>query len=240
MTAVPTSIPKPAADRERVPPLENGDHLKADEFRRRYAAMPENVRAELIGGIVFMASPVRHRHHAKPHVVVSSWLGYYLSKTPGLDIYGDNCTVRLEEESEPQPDLMLALPSHLGGRAREDEDDYINGPPDFLCEIASSSASIDLGRKLRDYRSSRVPEYLIWSVNDARILWFDLLDGEYIAKPVDADGRLRSNLFPGLWLDPAKLLALDLPGLFKDLDAGASTPEHAAFIKKLAAGNETA
>ena len=224
----------PDREREAIPPLENGDHLKADEFRRRYQAMPENVRAELIGGIVFMSSPVGYRRHSKPHIVLGNWLGHYIAKTPHLEIYGDNGTLRLDEDAEPQPDLLLALPRGAGGRVYETSDDYLEGPPDLVCEVASSSASIDLGRKLRDYRRNGVPEYLVWSVDRRRVEWFDLIDGEYVDKTPDAAGLVKSSKFPGLWLDPTKLVAFDLPGLFADLDAGTATPEHAAFVKRLA------
>ena len=236
MSAVPSIAPPPVERRDRVPPLENGDHLKADEFRRRYKAMPEDVRAELIGGIVFMSSPVRLRRHGKPHVVLSNWLGHYIAKTPNLEVWGDNATVRLDNEAEPQPDLLLALPPSLGGRVVETEEDYLEGPPEMVCEVASSTASIDLGRKLRDYRRNEVAEYLVWSVDRRRVEWFDLIAGEYVDKTPDENGLLKSTRFPGLWLDPDKLVALDLPGLFADLDAGAVTAEHAAFVKKLAAG----
>src|SRR5688572_22865344 len=97
-----------------VPPLENGDRLTRAEFERRYRAMPDVKKAELVEGMVYMPSPVRLRKHGKPHVVVSGWLSYYLSKTPGLDLFGDNSTVRLDEDNEPQPDLLLLLPPHAG------------------------------------------------------------------------------------------------------------------------------
>src|SRR6266536_1876757 len=41
----------------RIPPLENGDHLSIDEFERRYEAMPELKKAELINGVVHIPSP---------------------------------------------------------------------------------------------------------------------------------------------------------------------------------------
>jgi hypothetical protein len=48
----------PRAPRARtLPPLENGDQLDQKTFHARYEAMPEDCRAELIGGIVYMPSP---------------------------------------------------------------------------------------------------------------------------------------------------------------------------------------
>lgn len=37
-----------------IPPLENGDRLIRPEFERRYNAMPDVKKAELIEGIVYM------------------------------------------------------------------------------------------------------------------------------------------------------------------------------------------
>ena len=46
----------------KILPLENGDRLSRLEFERRYQAMPELKKAELIEGRVYMASPVRIIH----------------------------------------------------------------------------------------------------------------------------------------------------------------------------------
>lgn len=57
-----------------VPPLENGDRLSRTEFERRYMAMPKLKKAELIEGIVYMASPLRFEPHAEPHADLMGWL----------------------------------------------------------------------------------------------------------------------------------------------------------------------
>lgn len=48
---------------QEIPLLENGDRLTRPEFERRYAAMPQVKKAELIEGIVYLPSPVRVRQH---------------------------------------------------------------------------------------------------------------------------------------------------------------------------------
>ena|SRR5437016_2046470 len=103
------SAPSQAASPRRVPPLENGDRLTRVEFERRYNAMPQVKKAELIGGLVYMTSPVRHTTHGRPHLLLGGWIAHYLARTPGLDA-GDNSTLRLDEDNEPQPDLLLRLP----------------------------------------------------------------------------------------------------------------------------------
>ncbi len=58
------NIPNKQARPERaaLPILENGDHMSQAEFHRRYEAYPEDTKFELIGGVVYMASPQRIDH----------------------------------------------------------------------------------------------------------------------------------------------------------------------------------
>jgi hypothetical protein len=112
-TTMPATVPAEQPSRPRLLPLENGDHLTREEFERRYEAMP-NVKAELIEGVVYMASPVNHRNHGHPHFNTIGWLGSYVASTPGVQ-GGDNSSVRLDTANEPQPDTLLyVLPSHGG------------------------------------------------------------------------------------------------------------------------------
>jgi hypothetical protein len=60
-----------------------------------------------------------------------------------------------------------------------------------------------------------------------------LQDGEYQAILADAQGILRSVLFPGLWLDPAKFWAADLSGLIATVQQGLTSSEHGAFVEQL-------
>ncbi len=215
-----------------TPPLEPGDQLERDEFERRYAAMPHLKKAELIEGVVYMPSPVRWKRHAGPHADVIGWLAFYRAYTPGVEA-GDHGTVRLDLDNEPQPDATLIVIPEYGGRVRIDPDDYIAGAPDMVAEIAASSASFDLHTKLRVYRRNAVREYLVWRVLDAAIDWFVLRGSQYERRVPDPDGFLRSETFPGLWLDVAGLIQRDLATVFRTLQQGLQTPEHVAFVARL-------
>ncbi len=214
-----------------VPPLCNGDRMTRVEFERRYEAMPHIKKAELIEGIVYMPSPVRLSQHGEPHSFLIGWLTHYMSKTPFLKI-GDNATSRLDEDNEPQPDAMLLLPSWAGSSARL-EDGYVCGAPDLACEVAASSVSIDLHAKKNAYRRNAVKEYLAWRVEDQAVDWFELIEGRYDVMPGDAQGRIHSKVFPGLWLDVPALLAGDLPKLFAAVDEGTATENHQAFVERI-------
>jgi Uma2 family endonuclease len=226
-----TKIPPP-----RPLPLEPGDHLTRDEFERRYDAMPGLKKAELINGVVFMPSPVRWNQHAHPHALLDTWLGVYMLLTPGTQA-GNNGSTRLDLENEPQPDAaLIILPSH-GGQAQISDDHYLEGAPELVAEVSASSASIDLNSKLRLYQSNGVREYVVWRVLDGEIDWFVRRGGTFVPLPRDADGRFRSETFPGLWLDTAALIAAD-PALLTVLQQGLASPEHAAFVARLAQASQ--
>src|SRR5437660_11528200 len=216
----------------KIPPLENGDRLTRAEFERRYDAMPGLKKAELIKGVVYVPSPVSFEKHGGLHFDLITWLGQYRLATPGVR-GGDNTSLRLDIESMPQPDaFLLVLPSH-GGQARVDEDDYVAGGPELVAEVAASSVSYDLHDKLDVYRSNGVREYLAWRVLDQAIDWFVLREDRYELLPLDADGLYKSEVLPGLWLDPAALVRGDLVGAVQALLRGLASPEHAACVARL-------
>jgi Uma2 family endonuclease len=216
-----------------IPPLENGDHLDQKTFHARYEAMPEGTRAELIGGIVYMPSPLR-TPHSRTHGRIMHWLFDYVDATPGTDAF-DNATAILGEESEPQPDANLIISPEKGGQTRINEDEYLEGAPELIVEVASSTESIDLHRKRNDYEQAGVREYVVAALRQNRVYWFISRNGRFEDLPLGSDGIYRSEVFAGLWLDPAALLRRDAARLREVLQQGLTSPEHAAFVAKLAA-----
>jgi len=228
--AEPTTHPQAAPG--TIPPLESGDHLSRAEFERRYEAHPEIKKAELIEGVVYVASPVRFRQHGLPHSMVIAWLATYWAATPGVSV-GDNATLRLEEDNELQPDAMMRLEPELGGRSWIDEEDYVNGAPELIVEVAASSAALDLHKKLHLYERIGVQEYVALQMYEQRVDWFVLREGRYQRLEPDEAGVLRSQVFPGLWLDPQALLKGDLAAVLKVLQEGLASEEHAEFVGRL-------
>lgn len=216
----------------RVEPLlEPGDRLSRDEFERRYERMPHVKKAELIEGVVYMPSPARFGKHGEPHSQLAGWLTVYASETPGVRC-GDNSTVRLDLDNEPQPDLVLIKLPEKGGQARISEDDYIEGAPELVVEIVGSSRAYDLHQKKGAYRRNGVREYLAWITGENRVVWWELHEGEYREIAPASDGVLRSGVFPGLWLDAAALLRGEMKTVLATLRRGLDSPEHAAFVAK--------
>ena len=217
----------------QIPLLRAGDRHTRAEFERRYAAMPNVKKAELLEGVVHMPSPVRHMHHGLPHGLLASWLRDYVRATPGVQL-SIGATLRLvDENEEPQPDLVLfVLPPR--GTARIDAEGYLVGPPELVVEVAASSAASDLDQKLRIFRRAGVSEYLVVRVEAAAVDWFVLRQGTCERLPADSQGILRSEVFPGLWLDGPALLRAEDPGMCAAVQAGVRTAEHAAFCARLA------
>ena len=102
-----------------------------------------------------------------------------------------------------------------------------------MAEVAVSSKSTDLKEKLEAYRKNGIPEYVVWRVVDGAIDWFVLREGRYDRLPLGPDGFHRSEVFPGLWLDPAAMIRGDIAAVFQAVQLGLASPEHAAFVARL-------
>jgi len=188
--------------------LENGDRLNRIEFERRYTA--SNIKkAELIEGLVHVASPLLFTPHAEPHGRIIGWLIAYQANAIDLNNLkvGIEPTVRLDEDNEPQPDAVLF---RLGGNAQIDEDGYITGAPELVVEIAASTVSYDLHAKKSVYERNGVNEYIVWRTLDREIDWFILENSKYVSLNPDDAGIIHSREFEGLRLNIKAILNGDM------------------------------
>lgn len=229
-----TSVFEPTAISlaDSKPPLESGDRLTRVEFERRYEARPDIKKAELIEGVVYVASPVRVQTHGEPHSHILTWLGVYCARTPGVRL-ADNTTVRMDPDNEVQPDVCVWVDRKQNSRAKVSEDDYLEGAPEFVAEVAATSASYDLHDKLHIYRRNGVQEYLVLLVYEQRAVWYAWEEAEYHPLQPNEQGILCSRVFPGLHFQPSLFWSGDLSGLLTVLHQGLQTPEHSAFVNRL-------
>jgi hypothetical protein len=224
------SFQKSAARTTKAPALENGDRLDQKTFHQRYEAMPEHVRAELIGGIVYMASPQK-LPHGRAHGLLVRWLGAYEEETPGTEMLITPTDI-LGPESEPEPDGCLRILPENGGQTWQ-EDNYLCGSPELVAEIGWASESIDLHAKKADYEKAGVLEYTVVALRMKKVFWFMRRRGKFVEMTPGEDGMFRSQVFPGLWLDPAALLKRDRKRLLEVLRQGLASPEHERFVAAL-------
>jgi Uma2 family endonuclease len=221
-------------DRHCPEELHSGDRMSRAEFHRIYEQMPEDFKAELVGGIVYVASPLGIEH-ATNHLPLGSVLLAYEGATPGVQS-GNNGTIILSDVAEPQPDLFLRILPEFGGQSKTSEDGYVEGPPELVAEIAYSTRALDLHAKRNDYARYGVREYLVVSLKERQLKWFDLQADKELA--VDTDGICRVRTFPGLWIHADGLLQRNHQQLMATLQQGLQTPEHAEFVKRLAAARK--
>jgi Uma2 family endonuclease len=215
------------------PSLENGDRMDREEFHRRYKLRPDIKKAELIEGTVYlMSSPVRAKAHGGPHKLIIYWLASYERRTPRVNSWIDT-TLRLDGGNEPRPDAVLRLDEACGGRSRVAPDDYLEGAPELIVEIAASSVSIDLHAKKKAYRQAGVREYLVWRTEQGALDWFVLREGAYQPLAPDAQGVIESEIFPGLRLSVVDLLADRLEETAVELERGLDSDAHRAFVEQL-------
>ncbi|SRR5579883_1249313 len=155
---------------KRLPPLENGDNLDQKTFHARYLAKPEDCRAELVGGIVYVPSP-RKVSHGKVQQLVVRWLDEYMDATQGTRALL-NITQIPGPDSELEPDACLFIISECGGRVYVDADDHLHGAPELIVEVSSATESIDLHRKKLDYQKTGVIEYVVLALRTQQVFWF--------------------------------------------------------------------
>lgn len=199
MTAIEIAVARPS--------LESGDRMDRAEFHRRYSCRPDLKKAELVDGVVYVASPVRSPQHGLPHSLLQMMLGPYVLSRRDV-VMNDNTSWLVDETNEVQPDVMLFRRRSAGGTAYVGADDFLHGVPELVAEIAGSSYAIDLGRKRDMYRRAGVREYVVWETESEVIHWWRLEAGEWVAIEPGADGLLHSTVFEGLSLDPAELIRL--------------------------------
>ena len=248
----PEDLPNPFTlpPEEAVDWLENGSSFTQPEFHLLYSRTPEGFRAELVGGIVYvMSSPVSNGH-ATRRFDFGGALFHYRRFTPGVQ-GGSDRTVRLGDGGEAQPDLHLRVRLDHGGTVGTwnledgeqvpagDDGDFLESGPEFVLEVAKSSRRFDLGEKLADYRAGGVKEYVVAVARTRTLVWYCFEESEE-ALVVPADGVLKSRVMPGLWINGPAVFREDAMTAGDTLDAGLATPEHAAFVAKLAAAKAAA
>jgi Uma2 family endonuclease len=213
----------------RPPGLVTGERLTVEEFLRRWEDLPDLKNAELIAGVVYVPSPVSREHsHLDARIIL--WLAYYAQATPGCES-GSNSTW-LMAGSAPQPDADLCiLPSHGGQSANLGS--LATGAPELAVEICVTSAELDLGPKRALYQRAGVREYITIEAFGPRMIWRVLKDGAYTPLAPQADGILRSQFFPGLWLDAAAFWANDGAKMLAALNAGLASEDHRRFVERL-------
>ncbi|MBX2800338.1 MAG: Uma2 family endonuclease [Myxococcales bacterium] len=212
----------PASDPRRAP-LEHGQRLTSEEFDTRYEASPHIRKAELIRGVVVVASPTSV-DHGLCHGDVVTWLGVYEAHRMGEVQRLLAPTVHLVNGARVEPDGVLRRlgPDGASRVVGEGPAARVHGAPELLVEVSIATRTMDLDDvhgKMADYRESGVREYLVVAPAQREATWLVLQDGAYVSIEPTHDGVLQSRVFPGLRLDVAALFERDLSRLLAVLQS---------------------
>jgi Uma2 family endonuclease len=211
-------------------------HLKEGMLlsRNEFDQLGEHRGLERLEGRLYLPpAAVRFIDHGEPQAILDTWGMTYRLRTPGV-YCGASSTIRLGPDHDPEPDLVLFRDARCGGNVTIDDKGYLHGPPELVVEISASTQAKDLQTKRRIYAEAGIPEYIVWDVQASQLYWFDLVGHEYVRRVAPVDGIVHSQSFPGLWLDSNCLIAGDYAGVLATLNNGLDSPEHAAFVQKLA------
>ena len=119
-------------------------------------------------------------------------------------------SIRLDLDNMPQPDAFLYDPAGLAAAGPGSaEDDYIEGAPELVVEVASSSVSYDLHEKLHVYRRNGVQRIHRLADQDGPSTGSSCARARFERLAPGRTASIGARVFPGLWLDPAALIRGD-------------------------------
>ncbi len=181
------------------------DLITVEQF---YRLVPDGQKADLIDGVIYMASPDSLRHNHLTLFVSRLFQGYLEAKGLGGDVTVSRFAFELTPHRAPEPDVAYVRPerTHLLSEVS------MRGGPDIAVEIVSrDSRNRDYGEKRQLYQDAGVPEYWIIDPIQERVEFLVLHEGRYQLAPLEENRMFRSRALGGLWIDVGWLLADPLP-----------------------------
>jgi Uma2 family endonuclease len=227
---MPTQTRTTTPKKDFSPPFADGDQMDRETFHALYLQTPKNFKAELISGVVHVASPVK-LGHGLPDSLTQFWLSSYAAETPGVIVCANTTTI-VNDDTEIQPDISMMILPEYGGKMRVTEDDFVGGPAELIVEISNSTLATDLTDKKDRYEAFGVVEYLVVNALNEKIHWFRQTQMRFQTLQPQ-NGIWKSEVFPGLWLSENGLFVTNSSPLIPTLKLGLASPEHAAFVAKL-------
>ena len=219
----------PSLTQHHVPALYSGAWMKQAEFHRRYEAYPDDVKFELIGGIVYMASTLR-RSHGRWHLKFGCASGSLCqchsrrgSSGQCDDDFGGRQRAAAGPGSASIGRIRRALTRDRGRLClRSARVDHRAGSQYALHRHAPKKAGLP--------SAPGVSEYVVLCIEELELHWFRFRPSGVLAP--DADGVFRSRVFPGLWIDAPALLAGTRRACWRS-SQGLASPQHAEFVRQL-------
>lgn len=181
------------------------DWITVEEF---YSLVPDDQKADLLDGVIYLASPDSRRANNLTGFLFSLLAMYNDAKAIGGAVFITRFAFRLSKYCAPEPDVAYVRPErvhlvHEGG---------MREGPDIAVEVVSrESRQRDYRRKKQVYQKAGVEEYWIIDPLEDRTEFHRLEQGRYKLVPLEANHLFRSQVLPGFWLDVNWLLSWPLP-----------------------------
>ncbi|MBM3226962.1 MAG: Uma2 family endonuclease [Candidatus Tectomicrobia bacterium] len=177
----------------------------------------EDGHTEWVNGAVIIHMPPKHAHQ-----VTVAFLLHLLRQFIELFQLGQLLPAPFEMRAVAggparEPDLLFVAQAHLSRLSEA----RLSGPADLVVEVVSDdSVARDRADKFDEYQAAGIPEYWIIDSRPGHTrVDFYVLDptGRYRPVPVDSDGRYRSTMLPGLWVQAEWLMAAEPPAVLQAL-----------------------
>ncbi len=168
--------------------------------------LEEDVKAELIDGVMIVHSPEKTRHEQEFRFLFVLMNLFAYAERWG-EVLGSMATVHLGECRKVKPDIVAVREE----RKQIITEEAIEGTPDLVVEIVSQSTRrYDFGEKRKVYEQAEVPE--IWLVDFEReqVTVFRKAKQGYKSE-TKKSGILRSQVLKGFWLEVEWLWQEELP-----------------------------
>ncbi len=170
-------------------------------------------KADLIDGVIFMASPDSKKANSLNLFLGNLLDGYIGAKEIDGDVFISRYACRINAVRAPEPDVGYVRPE----RIHLLHETYMDGGPDIAVEIvARDSRTRDYSEKYDLYKAAGVQEYWIIDPLQKRVTFLRLRDGDYEEMALDSN-IFRSEVLPGFWLNTDWLLSRKVPKAYKCL-----------------------
>lgn len=158
----------------------------------------EDQKADLIDGVIYMASPENTEANS-----LFMWYGglldLYVEELDLGKVFGLKVALRLDDRNGPEPDILFVA----NNRLRLVQWGHVDGPADMAVEIVTpESIDRDYTKKLKQYEKARIREYWIIDEQEEKVTVFHLDRHNKYRDVKPRDGKLHSKVVRGFWIRP--------------------------------------
>jgi Uma2 family endonuclease len=168
-------------------------------YEQFLAWVDEDTHAEWVNGKVVFMSPVSREHSNVLHFLVKL-LGAFVEQHDLGEIHTEPFQMKTGLNLPGRSPDLIFVAKENAGRFRQN---YLDGPADLVVEIVSpESRGRDRGEKFYEYEEGGVREYWLIDLPRQKAEFFQLgPDGRYQSVAVPPDGRFKSAVLTGFWLN---------------------------------------